>query len=528
MSIFLCFFVDFLLFYGYNKIKYNAKAGIFAVKKAVPILSLLIVLIFIVSSCGNPAVPEATNTEAAPVAATTPEQTTEAVETVWEPAKVDLDNYVFRMIMTDNKLWVPMHFSEAETETGQVIEDALLRREFLIEERYNCKIEHIVDSDGPNKVGINVSSGTEIAEVCFFSANKTATLISNGHIADLSKVDGLDLTAPWWDQRINKEYMIGTRIFVTDGEINIRDDLRTMSVIYNKGMYNDYGYNQTYGTPYSLVAEGKWTFDLLMEMIKGKTIDPNDDNGVWGMLSEVSAPYYFFLGAGKKTLVNVDGSFVSNLQDESILNVFEKTVGMAANKDIMIVNNGNHFDNTDVWVRATGLFKQGNVLFRSTTLSAINGMLDMSEEYGILPIPNQGGSNEYYCFASGSNTSPISMPKNVGDFDKAATVIEALAYYSYTNPNPNYITLHAAFYELLSDARLARTADDTRMLDIIFSSKTYDIDQVCAVTGLESAIYSLVKAGNITALSSTINTTRKAADNSVKRFMKAIESKYPN
>ncbi len=498
-------------------------------KKTLCLVSLVLAVLLSAAACGN--VPEPETTTAAPEAATTPVSTaevTDAETAIPEPAQVDLDKYVYRMIVSDNKLWVPMHFSDNETETGQIIEDALLHREYLIEERYNCQIEHIVDSDAANKVGINVHSGTEICEICFLSANKTATLVGQGYVADLSKVDGLNLESEWWDQRIASEYKIGTRVFLADGEINIRDDLRTMSVIYNKGMYNDYGFNQQYGTPYSLVSEGKWTFDLLMEMIKGKTADPNDDTGTWGMLSEVSAPYYFFLGSGKKTLVNAGGEFVSNLDDPLILDAFEKTVSMAANPDIMIVNNGNHFDNTDIWVRATGLFKESRVLFRSTTLSAVNGMLDMKDEYGILPIPNQGGSNEYYCFASGSNTSPISMPSNVGDFDKAAIVTEALAYYSYLNPNPNFITLHGAFYDLLSDARLARTFEDTKMLDIIFSSKTYDIDQVCGVTGLEGSIYSLVKAGNTTALASTISNTRKSAKNKVTQFIKGIEAKYPS
>ena len=501
-------------------------------KKTVSLISLVICFLILAASCGNAADPEIT-TAAAPVAGTTAAAATEEATTeetgIPEPARIDLDKYVYRMIVSDNKLWVPMHFSESETETGAVIEDALLRREFLIEDRYNCQIEHTVDSDAANKVSIAVHSGTEIAEIAFLSANKTMTLVQSGDIADLSKVDGLSLGSQWWDQRILSEYKIGERIFMADGEINIRDDLRTMSVIYNKGMYADYGYTTQYGTPYSLVSEGKWTYELLMEMIKGRTEDPSDDNGVWGMLSEVSAPYYFFLGSGKKTLVNRAGEFVGNLDDEIILETFEKTVSMAANPDIMIVNNTKHFDNNDVWGRATGLFKEGRVLFRSTTVSAVNGMLDMKDDYGILPIPNQGGgSTEYYCFASGSNTSPISMPKNVADFDSAAVVTEALAFYSYTNPNPSVVTLHAAFYDLLSDARLARTYEDTKMLDIIFSSKTYDIDQVTGVTGLESAIYSLVKAGSVSTLGSTFSNVRKASTSKVRNFVKTVEARYPS
>ncbi len=497
-------------------------------KKAISAASLLLLFVMLFTACGNANPPDPGSTSAPEASATVEPVTTEETTTDYLPA-TDLGNYEYRMLVSDNDLWVPMHFSENDTEIGQAVDDALLRREVYLAEKYKCRIEHTIDSYAVNKVIVNVGGGSDLCEAVFVTAVKTASLFIGGYITDLATVDGLALDKPWWDQRINSEYMIGSRIFMADGEINIRDDLRTVGIVYNKEVYEDYKYNEKYGTPYSLVAEGKWTFDLLMEMIKDKTENPNDATGVWGMLSENAGPYYFFLGSGYKTFVNTGGEFKSNLDDENILNSFQKVLEMVTSTDVMIVNDSHGWFDSDTWGRASALFEQGNVLFRSTTLSAVKRLFNMKQDYGILPIPNVGGgSKDYYCYVSGTENSPVSIPRNVGDIDKAAFITEALAYYSLVGPSENFVTLHGAFYELLGNARLARTADDVGMLDIIFSSKTYDIDQVLALSGLESSIYSIAKGGNVSGLSASVTAARRMASRKVEQFVNGIQEKYPD
>ena len=79
---------------------------------------------------------------------------------------------------------------------------------------------------------------------------------------------------------------------------------------------------------------------------------------------------------------------------------------------------------------------------------------------------------------------------------------------------------------VLADYRLARSPEDTRMLDIFFDSKTFDVDQTAKVTGLESAIWALAKAGNADGVASTISATKRTASKTVDRFLASLDKYY--
>ncbi|MCQ2428084.1 MAG: extracellular solute-binding protein, partial [Clostridia bacterium] len=407
-----------------------------------------------------------------------------------------------------------------------VISDALYNRQRMVEEKFNSTIESTVNDAGLTTITNNVKGGTDICDAMFYYADKTMATALSGILFDWTDNGVTDFTAPWWDQRIQNDYSIGSHIFLMDGEINIRDDLRTMVLIYNKTLYDSYGYNGTYGTPYKKVSEGEWSLDVLLEMIKDKTEDPKNDKGMWGLLSENSGPYTFFLGTGLKSVSNDQGEITSHVGDQTVYEALEKCLSLAANTDVMIANNGNHFVGGSVWDDVSDVFMEGHALFRSTTLSAVNRLLEMKDDYGILPIPNGGNSKEYYCYASGTNTTPVAIPRNVAEPEKALTMLEALAFYSMTSDSGNYNSLHDAFYTLMGDARLARTYEDTEMLNIIFSSKTYDIDQCSSITGFESSYFNLAKAGNVNSLNATVKAATKMANTKVSSFMKSIAEQY--
>jgi hypothetical protein len=453
-------------------------------------------------------------------------ETTEPLPQYPVPEAKNLNGFVYRNLIIGNSMWGPIYYSEEGDQNGNIINDALYRREAFLEETFNCQVEHIVDSDALNTLGNHIGSGLDLCEAIYLTGTNTISAALNGYVLDINSIQGLNLDQPWWDQRIQQEYRIGEHLFTLEGDMNMLDELRSICVVFNKTLYNDYNYNTLYGTPYDLVEQNKWTYDTLMEMIKGVTADPTDENGMWGMVAEVSAPYYFFLGLGGKTLVNNGGEFVSNIESEEVMNSLQKTMQLVVNPDVMIVNNGVWFGGNDVWNNAIKVFKSGNALFRSNALSSVNGLMDMASDYGILPVPNNGESNEYYCYVSGGNHRPLSFPSNLKDVENTMLLAEATAYYSRFTAKEGNVSLRDAFYYQLADYRLARSPEDTRMLDIYFDSKTFDIDQTGKVTGLESNIWSLAKAGNTDGVASTIATTKKTAPKMLSKFLENLAKNY--
>ncbi len=453
-------------------------------------------------------------------------ETTEPEPQYPVPEAKDLQGFVYRNLIIGNEMWGPIYYSEEGDQNGNIINDALYRREAFLEETFKCEVEHIVDSKALTTLGNHIGSGLDLCEALYLSGTDTISAAKNGYVLDIKDVQGLNLDQPWWDQRIQKEYLIGNHLFTLEGDMNMLDELRSICVVFNKSLYSDYNYNSLYGTPYDLVEQNKWTYDTLMEMIKGVTVDSTDENGMWGMVAEVSAPYYFFLGLGNKTLVNNGGEFVSNIDSEQVMNALQKTMQLVVNPDVMIVNNGVWFGGQDVWNNAIKVFKSGNALFRSNALSSVNGLIDMSSDYGILPVPNNGESSEYYCYVSGGNHRPLSFPSNLKDVENTMLLAEATAYYSRFTAKEGNVSLRDAFYYQLADYRLARSPEDTRMLDIYFDSKTFDVDQTGKITGLESAIWSLAKAGNVDGVSSTITATKKTATRTLQQFLNELAKNY--
>lgn len=500
-------------------------------KRILALICALFILLPTVVACADtndPAGDGSETTASSQAASTTADPAATEEETTSYPAPEikDLSGFTYRSLVLDNYMWGPLYFAEEGEQNGNIINDALYRREAFLEETYGCQIEHIIDSNALQTLGNCVSTDTDLCEALYLKGTDTMSAAVNGYVLDIMDLQGLNLEQPWWDQRIQQEYLIGTHLFTLEGDMNMLDELRSTCMVFNKTLYENYGYNTIYGTPYELVENNNWTYDTLIEMIKGVTTDPTDENGMWGMISEVSAPYYFFLGQGEKTLTNVNGEFTVNIGAESVMTALQKTMELVKNPDVMIVNNGVWFGGNDVWNNAINVFKSGNALFRSTAISAVNGLLDMTSDYGILPIPNSGETNEYYCYVSGVNHRPLSFPSNLKNVEETMLIAEATAYYSRFTSTEGNSSLRDAFYYQLADYRLARSPEDIRMLDIFFDSKTFDIDQTAKVTGLESAIWSLSKAGNADGVASTITTTSKTANKSMQNFLNGIQKHY--
>ena len=418
-----------------------------------------------------------------------------------KPRVIDTNGYDYFIYCKDNKLWFEMYACEAGTVTGDVISDALFARETYIEKLYNCNISIIKDTKIAEKLELNHDVGgvdaDHLADIVYTSGKDTLKLALTGVFENVLKLENLRLENSYWDQNIQKEYLISNSLFCLEGDINVRDDLRTMQVTYNKKLYEDYNLDDTYGSIYDLVRNYKWTYDTMMTMCRDLYQDVDGDGyqgmkDVYGILSEGTAPYYFFLGSGKKPVTNDNGKLVLNLGDKTILEYVDKTLELGYNPSSCVVNNGQIKDMSSTWDDAITLFKNNQALFRSSALSSVNGYVDMDSDYGILPIPMMSEiQGRYYCWTSAGNHYPLSIPADgIRDYDTSTLITEAMAFYSKYAKSDNY---SEAFYEMLADYRLGQTADDTDMLDIIFASKTYELDQPLVITKVENRMYSLTK-----------------------------------
>lgn len=469
------------------------------------------------------------------------------------PERVDFGGkeFVIAQSIGDKKQWI----APVEGKGADAINNALEKRNKLLETYYNITIK-VVDYSNKNNNSEEIRNefaaaamGGSIGDIAFaVSGQIMKYLIINGYVEDVNTLEPLNLDASYYDQRLREEYNIEGKLFCLEGDFGVHDELRTHVVGVNKTKYDEFRYNEIYGSLYELVKDGEWTLDLMLEMAKGTSdyasLGSNmtkDSN--WGIISESPFAYVVYLGTGNKVLqVGSNGSLTVSYNDQSSFQLMEEMFQDITNR--VILNNPETIladaskgilSDTNYWGEAQGMFSQGKALFRTSTLVDFTKYSDMEDSFGILPVPKYSSEQDsYYSWCSSQAHSPLFVPKNSDkdELEKTATIIEGMAYFSRYMTGSTQ-TLHDAFYENMANAKLCLTGDDRAMLELIFEQRTFDLDHVLNISNTCNTVASVAR-GSSTSIPSSLATIQKAMtsidakENPLKEFLNAMYEYYPN
>ena len=115
-------------------------------------------------------------------------------------------------------------------------------------------------------------------------------------------------------------------------------------------------------------------------------------------------------------------------------------------------------------------------------------MRGMETDFGIIPYPKYDeNQSEYYNLISTILVPGVSVPVTNAEPEKAGLILEAMAYYSVD-------TLTAAYYDNALHTRYVRDEESGDMLDIIFSTRVYDLGFISNVGGLGQLIGNMFRA----------------------------------
>lgn len=452
-------------------------------------------------------------------------------EELYRPGDVDFEDYEYKLLVTENSFGQSVFMYDSDETPREVCDYALWCRQNLMEERHGLTMSLIIEQQDKAHELLGTAVLSNIQDYCqgaAFYGTEWAALAANGYLYDLNQMDELNLEASYWDQRIQTEFDINGHLFALEGEWHVKDDLTTIIALYNDTAYESMGYDEKYGTPYQLVKDGKWTYDVMMSMIKDtwQDLDGDGEHGTgdfWGLVTETPAPYYFFLGSGQKYITNKGGELAFASEDNTIwqtnYNILEDVMSLATNENVIVIDR-DAVGEGDVWSIASNIFSTNHALFRTTALSGALRLIDMEDDYGILPLPKYTEAQEgYYCMTSGE---PFMMPVCVSDPGKSALAIEMISYYSLYMGGDS---LNYAFYDLLAFARLCRNADDVNMLKVVFASKTYDLERATQLSSIKDITTNMCKNKNYSNLFSDIDETKDSTIQKIQDYVVNIESK---
>ena len=199
-----------------------------------------------------------------------------------EPAKITYDvpemdcgGYVFTVLDRDGYLglhWITIDMF-AESENGEPINDAVFRRNRLLEEKFNISIAEIRKEDVLSFAQKIIQSGSDDFDVMYPHMQQAATMIQKGQVLDLFDMQSLDFNKPWWNKLANDSMTVGKKLYGAAGDITTTTNDATWTVLFNKDLNQQYALDD----PYQLVKDGKWTLDVLYDNSRTATKDLDGD-----------------------------------------------------------------------------------------------------------------------------------------------------------------------------------------------------------------------------------------------------------
>jgi len=403
-----------------------------------------------------------------------------------KPEVKDFDGYEFRLLGDTND-YVEYYYSEGVT--GDTINDIVYERNLSVEEAYGIKINYSASDAIADSVTKNVQAGDDFADIPMIRIGSVYPLVQEGYFHDwYDYSDAMMLDAEWWDQRVFDQLEIGDRMYTLFGDYSIQDEFSLLILYYNKQLYEDNGFDNVYDT----VESGKWTFDYFWKTVTAVSADLNGDgvmneNDRFGLLTEYSAFNYFYTGSGYMPIISDKGELKLNIGNEKSFNIVEKmqVIGTEKNLNSLIADDGNL---TGSYETTRNMLKSRQGLYLSGTMSGLKYLRDSEEDFGVLPIPKYEESQDsYYNLVSWNGRAAV-MPITVEDPARTALILDAMGYYSMKTVNP-------VFFNIFLDEKVTRDEESKKMLDIIFDTKTYDIDWYANITGFAALLGNIAKSG---------------------------------
>jgi len=404
----------------------------------------------------------------------------------------------------------------SDSETGNLIPDAVYKRNSVLSQKYNITFKQIVVSDVLSTVRSQVMSGSTEFDLIIDNTQRLATMAKEDLLLDLNTVERFDMTKSYWDSNAAEQLLIGEQLFFTNCDLNIQE--LAFVVFFNKQLIKD----KNLTSPYEYMANNEWTLDNWAILATAIYDDVNgngnqEETDRYSNLYEYYNGRMFLYGTGVRATTNgADGvPRVSLFDTDKTVKVYEKCKEVFKGQSSWCINemSSDAHGFTNKWNYARSLFCQDLYLFHYQGAGIIGQFADMESEFGIVPFPKYNSDQENYCSMYPYNCSMVAMPNTLQgeDLERAANIIEDLNYYSS-------IDLKDAWYEKLLKRRYTQDTESEENLELVKNNRVYDIGIYYNFGGIVNKLLDLdVRTSNI---SSTYKRVQKAINNDIKNVYK--------
>lgn len=299
-----------------------------------------------------------------------------------------------------------------------------------------------------------------------------SALIVSGYLWELSGLDSIDISSPWYNSAIGSALSIGGRTYILTGALITGDDDSIYVTVYNSKLADTAGYGS--GKLENMVYSGEWTLDRLRSVaLEACSVISSVYEGyaAYGLRSVPADTYPLCLGAGASiTSKGSDDLPVITLDTDAFANIFSKVSALLLDTDISAPEGSGYL--------------YDDALFEFVTLGTLRGYVEYNVYAGILPIPMYENDIGYTSPMSAARATGIAIPLGHADAQGAGYIISRMSDISQT-----YITqAYDSYFSFNSGTSLS-------MMTLVRASAKCDIVDMFGWGNIASALASITEQG---------------------------------
>jgi hypothetical protein len=218
--------------------------------------------------------------------------------------------------------------------------------------------------------------------------------------------------------------------------------------------------------------------------------------------------------SGVKCATITDGNLAYTLNTEKLYNAFDKFASYAFDQGITCAYQRSGYDKQYGQIG----FSEGRGLFLLSYLWDATAFRDMEDDFGILPMPLYDETQtRYYNSVASYPMSFFVVPMctfGAEEYARTGYLTQMLGYESKIHMTP-------AYYEQTLQNKVSRDEESAAMLDLIFSTRTYDFGWYFELSDLGGVLMNSLRNYNKN-LSSAIRAKDKVVAKSIDKYNQVI------
>ncbi len=368
----------------------------------------------------------------------------------------DYQGYEFTFITEENNN-TKTRYIVAEIDTGEILGDAITKRNSVIEQKYNIVIKQKKVDDVLTRVRSSIMSGTIEFDAILASSTDLASMAVEGLLYDLNTVDRFDFNQAYWDYNAGEQLAFGNKLYFTNCDLNIHG--LGYAMFFNKYLINEYNLK----SPYEYMANNTWTIDNWAKMVKSVQKDITGDGQMtsadrFGLVEDHTLPRMFAYASGiRATTNNANGKPVVTLLDDKtkLETIYAKLHELLSDSEHVCCTQcdyGSAYGFPTKNAYAKHLFSLDYYLFIAHDAADVEYYKDMTNRFGIVPFPKSDASQTSYQTMYPVEKNLFALPALIYDEDRTFNIIEDMNYYSSKLVYPTWFDVILVRRHLEDDA----------------------------------------------------------------------------